>query len=89
MNTGTTEIFPKGERITNNNFTGNVWLNILVESDTKLDLSDVRYSSISLTKNSPVPTFVSLTLMLYFEYKNKELNLIHHARFLSETVWCL
>jgi len=34
MNTGTTEIFPKGERITNNNFTGNVWLNILVESDT-------------------------------------------------------
>ena len=31
---GADAIFPKGEKITNNNFTGNVWLEALVEGDT-------------------------------------------------------
>ncbi|WP_134087836.1 cupin domain-containing protein [Olivibacter sp. XZL3] len=30
----TAEIFPKGTKVTNNNFTGNVWLTMLVENDT-------------------------------------------------------
>ncbi|MGK6349902.1 (R)-mandelonitrile lyase [Parapedobacter sp. DT-150] len=32
--TDTDMVFPKGENITNDNFTGTVWLNYLVETDT-------------------------------------------------------
>ena len=32
--TGIAMLFPKGEKVTNNNFTGTVWLNYLAQSDT-------------------------------------------------------
>ena len=34
VKTDTDMVFPKGEKVTNNNFTGTVWLNYLVETDT-------------------------------------------------------
>ena len=36
---GTIMVFPKGEKVTNNNFTGTVWLNYLVENDTTYNVN--------------------------------------------------
>jgi quercetin dioxygenase-like cupin family protein len=37
FNTG--DIFPKGQKVSNDNFTGNVWLNMLVQGDTVYNTS--------------------------------------------------
>lgn len=38
-------VFPKGEKVTNSNFTGTVWLNYLVETDTihKVNIGSVTF----------------------------------------------
>jgi quercetin dioxygenase-like cupin family protein len=45
-------IFPKGEKVTNNNFTGNVWLEALVENDTiyKAHVGNVSFERGARTK---------------------------------------
>lgn len=37
--TATTMVFPKGEKVTNDNFTGTVWLNYLAENDTTYNVN--------------------------------------------------
>lgn len=82
INKDTAEIFPKGTKITNNNFTGNVWLTMLVESDTTFNtgIGNVTFEPKARTNwhyHSGGQILLVTDGLGYYQEKGKPIQLLH------------
>ena len=76
-----TSLFPKGERVTNNNFTGNTWLKSLVEADSlnPISVGNVTFEPGSRTKWHSHPSgqiILATDGTGYYQEKGKKIKIL-------------